>query len=61
MNRLRKIRQEKGLTQEALAKRLGITRVAVSFWESGKNRINSDMLVRLSDIFKCSIDFLCGK
>ncbi|MGP1365923.1 MAG: helix-turn-helix domain-containing protein [Schwartzia sp. (in: firmicutes)] len=61
MNRLRKLRTEKGMTQNDLAKKLGVTRVTISFWESGTNRINSDTLIRLSDIFGCSIDFLCGK
>ena len=61
MNRLRKLRAEKSMTQNELAAKLGVTRATVSLWESGTNRIHSDMLIRLSDIFGCSIDFLCGK
>jgi transcriptional regulator with XRE-family HTH domain len=42
-DRLRKIRRDRHLTQEAIAKELGINAVTWSSWESGRNR-PSDVL-----------------
>lgn len=61
MEGLKAARLSKGLTQQELAQKLGVVRETVSLWESGVNRINSEMLVRISDILDCSIDFLCKK
>lgn len=36
---LRKWRRERGLTQERLAKALGVSRVCVAYWETGKREI----------------------
>ncbi len=56
-----RLRQEKGLSQEKLAELLGISRQAVTKWESGKGNPDTENLVRLSEIFGCSVDELCGK
>lgn len=61
MEGLKAARLSKGLTQQELAQKLGVVRETVSLWESGVNRINSEMLVRISDILDCSVDFLCKK
>ena len=34
-NRIQKLRRGRGLSQETLAERLGVTRQAVSKWETG--------------------------
>jgi transcriptional regulator with XRE-family HTH domain len=36
---LRKWRQERGLTQKRLAKVLGVSRVCVAYWETGRREI----------------------
>ena len=61
MEGLKLARLNKGFTQLELAQRLGVVRETVSLWESGTNRINSEMLVRISEILECSVDFLCKK
>lgn len=61
MEGLKAARLKKGLTQLELAQMLGVVRETVSLWESGTNRVNSEMLVRLSKILDCSVDFLCKK
>lgn len=51
-------RKRKGLSQEQLADRLGITRQAVSKWESGAAVPEIAKLVALSEVFQVSIDYL---
>ena len=61
MEGLKLARLNKGLTQLELAQKLGVVRETISLWESGTNRVNSEMLVRISEILECSVDFLCKK
>ncbi len=50
--RVREAREEAGLTQAQLAKRVDKTQTAVSFWESGKRTPGLDDLIQLSDALK---------
>ena len=45
---LRELREKKGLTQDALAERVLVTRQAVSRWETGETQPNTDTLKLLS-------------
>ena len=56
--RIRKLRLSCSMTQEQLAKRLGVSAQAVSKWESGTNMPDIQMLPDLSVIFGVSIDEL---
>lgn len=51
-------REKAGISQSELAKQLDVTQGAVSQWESGQTRPRSDMLVRLADALKCTVDEL---
>lgn len=55
------LRKEKGLSQDALAKMLYVTRQSVSQWENDKAMPSVDLLVKLSAIFEISVDKLLGK
>lgn len=57
-NRIKEIREGIGLSQEDLAKRMGISRVAVSQIENGKRKICTEELIQLSKIFNISTDIL---
>ena len=57
---LRTLREKKGLTQEALAERVLVTRQAVSRWETGETQPNTDTLKLLSREFGISINTLLG-
>lgn len=46
--RIQALRKEKGLTQEALADRLGVSRQAIGKWESGQAIPSIDNLLELS-------------
>lgn len=57
---LKKVRTEKGLTQNDVAKKLGISRQAVSRWENGAAYPDIDNLTLLSEIYGISVDELLG-
>ena len=54
-------RTNAGFTQTEAARRLGVDQSAVSYWESGKNIPRASMLVKLADLYCCSIDELMGR
>ena len=54
------LREEKGMTQTDLAKRLGITRSSVNAWELGISVPSTQYLVELSGLFNVSTDYLLG-
>lgn len=56
--KLQQLRTQKGLTQEQLAEKVCVSRVAVSKWESGRGYPNLDSLKKLSEIFSISVDEL---
>ena len=57
-SRLAELRQEQGLSQEALAERLGVSRQAVSKWERGESSPDTDNLIALAELYGLSLDAL---
>ncbi len=55
-NSIKKLRQEKQLSQEQLAEQLHVTRQAVSNWETGKTQPDIDTLTQLASIFDVSVE-----
>jgi transcriptional regulator with XRE-family HTH domain len=56
--RLRKAREDAGLSQSAIAKELGITRNAVSLWESDDNAPTTDKIGRIAVLTGASVEYL---
>ena len=54
------LRTRSGLSQEALAEKLFVTRQAVSRWETGETIPNAEALKLLSKLFDVSINTLLG-
>ena len=54
-------RLECGLTQRALAKKIGVAHVMVSHWENDYCMPQLLNCWDLADFFKCSLDELCGR
>lgn len=52
------LRTRRGLSQEALADKLMVSRQAVSKWESGVTLPETDKLVIISNMFGVSLDYL---
>ena len=55
-----KLRSDKGMSQDELAKKLFVTRQAVSRWENGDTVPNTETLKLLSKLFDVSINTLLG-
>lgn len=55
---LREIRKKRNLNQQRVALDLNITREALSHYENGRRDPSIAMLVRLSEYFNVSIDYL---
>lgn len=55
---IRSLRKTAGLSQEALAEQLGVSRQAVSKWENDSGLPETEKLIRMSQIFDVSLDTL---
>lgn len=53
-------RKEKGLTQDALAEHMGVTKASVSKWETAQSYPDITLLPQLATFFNISIDELIG-
>lgn len=52
------LRKKSGLSQEQLAEQLGVSRQAISKWESGKAVPESDTLISISRYYNVTLDYL---
>ena len=52
------LRQQRNMTQEQLAMLLGVSRQSVAKWESGQSTPDVDKLMRMADLFDCTLDEL---
>ncbi len=59
-SKLLDLRKKNGLSQEALAEKLGISRQAVSKWERGEASPDIDNIVSLAKLYDISVDELLG-
>ena len=60
MNKIKELREEKGLTQTELAEKTGINRVTICKLETDVRYPTLDHLQRLSKFFDCSFDYILG-
>jgi len=58
--RLKELREEKGLNLATLGKELGVSYVAIGRWERGTRIPNMDSLIAIAKFFNVSIDYLVG-
>ncbi len=58
--RLKQLRLSKKMTQEALAKKLGVSISTVGMYERGQRNPDNEMLIKISKVFNISIDNLLG-
>jgi len=51
-------RERAGLNQREAARRLGVNQSTVCFWETGRNFPRASMLVKLAELYCCTVDDL---
>lgn len=61
MNRIKLLREEKGVYQKDLAKVLNVTTPVINYYENEKRTISAKSASLLADYFGVSIDYLLGK
>ena len=59
-DKIKHLREQMGMTQSDLAKKLGITRSSVNAWELGISVPSTQYIVELAGIFRVSTDYLLG-
>ena len=58
--RIRFLRKNKGYTQQEVADMLGVGRAAYSAYEKGTRSISVQSIIKLSQFYKVSSDFILG-
>lgn len=59
--RIRDLRNDHDMTQNELAKKLGMSQTGYSKYETGENDIPTQILISLANIYHTSIDYLLGQ
>ena len=61
MNRMKLLREEKGISMKEAAFKLGIPYTTYVNYEKGAREPNSEMLIEIANFYNTSIDYLLGK
>lgn len=57
---LKSLRMQNNLSQQQLAKTLGVKQNTLSNYENGITQPDLNLIIKISDYFNCSIDYLLG-
>lgn len=58
--KIKTIREQLGMTQAELARKLGLTRSSINGWEMGLSVPSTQYIVELAKLFRVSTDYLLG-
>ena len=61
MLKIKELREQKGYTQQELAEMLSRKKASICDWEKGRCEPSIFDLIKLADIYNCSIDYLLGR
>lgn len=59
--RLRKVREERGLSQQQLAERVSVARVTITMYEAGEREPDFGTLTKLAQVLGVTTDYLLGR
>ena len=60
-NTIRRLRKERRMTQQQVAEHLGIDRSTYAYYESGRSKLNIDVLINLSEFYEVNLYTILGK
>ena len=61
MNKLKILRMEKKLSQQDIGKIIGVSSQAIGLYEREKRDMSPEIIIKLSEFFNVSTDYLLGK
>lgn len=59
--KLKELRLRRGYSQRKVAKHLNVSPSIISGYETGERTPSAEMLLALSDLYRCSTDYLLGR
>lgn len=60
-NRIKLLREEKGIKQEELANKISVSPSAIGMYETNKREPNNEITLKIANFFGVSTDYLLGK
>ena len=60
MLNIKKLREEKGISQQRLADAIKVSRSTIAMWETEGSQPDIEMLKRMSIFFNVSVDYILG-
>lgn len=59
--RIKQLREDKDLTQRYIAEKLNMSQPQYARYESGRRDFPVDLLIKISNIYKTSLDYIVGQ
>lgn len=56
MNNIKKCRELRGMTQDELSRRVGVDRVTIANWESGKTEPKLSQALKLAEVLETTVE-----
>lgn len=60
MNNIKKYRELRGMTQDELSRRVGVDRVTIANWESGKTEPKLSHALKLAEVLGTTVEKIAG-
>ncbi len=61
MNNIKKLREQKGITQCELASEIGVTQACIAQWETTNGMPRASLIPKIAKVLNCKIDDLFRK
>ena len=59
-DRIKSLRQEKGVGQNKMAEDLEVSNASISYWETGKQIPSAEVIYKMAKYFNVSADYILG-
>lgn len=60
LERIKRLREKAGLSQKALAEKIGVSQQSINKYENHNIEPDIETLIRIADVFDTSVDYLIG-